>query len=101
VRDGADAAVPGLPVSDTLKQVDVDTVVGTISRDGLVAVQTPQAFAVAALRQAHASAPDATDDAAVIEADGGRVVVVPGDPRNVKITVAADLEIAAALLEAP
>ncbi|HEY3832167.1 MAG TPA: IspD/TarI family cytidylyltransferase [Acidimicrobiia bacterium] len=101
VRGGADAAVPGLPVSDTLKQVDADVVVGTIPRDGLVAVQTPQAFTAAALRQAHASAPDATDDAAVIEADGGRVVVVPGDPRNVKITVAADLEIAAALLEVP
>ena len=49
VRNGADAAVPGLPVSDTLKQVDGDVVVGTVPRDGIVAVQTPQAFAVAVL----------------------------------------------------
>jgi 2-C-methyl-D-erythritol 4-phosphate cytidylyltransferase len=101
VRAGADAAVPALPVTDTLKQVEGDAVVATMPRDGLVAVQTPQAFAAAALRRAHEGGRDDTDDAAVVEACGGRVVVVPGDPRNVKITVAADLEIAAALLEAP
>ncbi len=101
VRGGADAAVPALPVTDTLKRVDGDTVVGTVPRDGVVTVQTPQAFTVAALRRAHACGPDDTDDAAVVEAAGGRVVVVPGDPRNLKITVAGDLEIAAALLEVP
>ena len=101
VRAGADAAVPALAVTDTLKRVDGDVVVGTVPRADVVTVQTPQAFTVAALRRAHASEPDETDDAAVIEADGGRVVIVPGDLRNLKITVAADLEIAAALLEAP
>ncbi len=75
--------------------------VATVPRDGLVVVQTPQAFTLTALRRAHAGGGDATDDAAVVEAGGGRVVVVPGDPRNVKITVAADLEIAAALMDAP
>jgi 2-C-methyl-D-erythritol 4-phosphate cytidylyltransferase len=98
VRAGADAAVPGLPISDTVKRVDDDRVVETISRDGLVAVQTPQAFRVDALRAAHAAAGDATDDAALVEAGGGRVVVVPGDSRNLKITTPADLVVAAALL---
>ncbi len=101
VRAGADAAVPAIAVSDTLKRVDGDLVIGTVARDGLVAVQTPQAFAAAVLRRAHGDARDDTDDAALVEAMGGRVVVVPGEARNLKITVAADLENAAALLEAP
>jgi 2-C-methyl-D-erythritol 4-phosphate cytidylyltransferase len=100
VRAGADAAVPAIEVSDTLKRVDGDRVVETVSRDGLVAVQTPQAFRAEALRAAHASGEDATDDAALVEATGGRVVVVPGDPRNLKVTTVADLAVATALLEA-
>ena len=60
---------------------------------------TPQAFAAAALRTAHAQRDDATDDAALIEANGGRVVVVPGETRNLKLTVFADLELAQALLD--
>jgi 2-C-methyl-D-erythritol 4-phosphate cytidylyltransferase len=98
VRAGADAAVPALPIPDTVKRVDGDHVVETISRDGIVAVQTPQAFRAEALRAAHAAAGDATDDAALVEAAGGKVVVVPGDPRNLKITTPADLAVAAALL---
>ncbi|MCC6338443.1 MAG: 2-C-methyl-D-erythritol 4-phosphate cytidylyltransferase [Acidimicrobiia bacterium] len=98
VRAGAAGAVPGLPVSDTLKRVEGDRVVATVDRSGLVAVQTPQAFDAGALRRAHAGHGDATDDAALIEDDGGRVVVVPGDPFNIKITAPADLEIAEALL---
>lgn len=98
VQRGADAAVPVLPVPDTVKRVDGDRVVETVSREGLVAVQTPQAFRADALRVAHAAGAEATDDAALIEAAGGRVVVVPGDPANVKVTTAADLAIAAALL---
>ena len=62
-------------------------------------MQTPQAFRAVALRDAHARGGDATDDAALVEAMGGRVVVVPGDPRNLKITEAADLAVAAALLD--
>ncbi len=98
VRDGADAAVPALPVADTIKRVDGARVTGTLDRDGLVAVQTPQAFRAGALRAAHAAGGDATDDAAFVEAAGGMVVVVPGEARNVKITTAADLDLVAALL---
>ncbi|MCZ7528138.1 MAG: 2-C-methyl-D-erythritol 4-phosphate cytidylyltransferase [Acidimicrobiia bacterium] len=97
VRAGADAAVPGLPVPDTLKRVVGDRVVETVGRDDLVAVQTPQAFRAAALRSAHATGADATDDAALVEAAGGSVVVVPGDPRNLKVTGPRDLLVAEAL----
>ena len=99
VRDGADGAVPGLAVADTLKRVDDVRVTATVDRVGLVAVQTPQAFESGILRAAHATGADATDDAALVEAIGGTVVVVPGDPRNLKVTGPADLMIAAALLE--
>jgi 2-C-methyl-D-erythritol 4-phosphate cytidylyltransferase len=101
VRAGADAAVPGLAIPDTVKRVEGDHAVETISRDNLVTVQTPQAFRTGALRAAHAGGGEATDDAALVEAAGGRVVVVPGDARNLKITTPADLVVAAALLVAP
>jgi 2-C-methyl-D-erythritol 4-phosphate cytidylyltransferase len=91
VEAGADAAVPGIPLADTVKQVVGGEVVATLDRDELVAVQTPQAFAAAALRRAHADAAEATDDAALVEATGGRVVIVPGDPSNAKITLRTDL----------
>jgi 2-C-methyl-D-erythritol 4-phosphate cytidylyltransferase len=97
VRAGADAAVPGISLSDTVKRVDGDRVVETVERDDLVAVQTPQAFRAAALRAAHARGGDATDDAALVEQSGGVVVVVAGDRRNIKITGADDLALAAAL----
>jgi 2-C-methyl-D-erythritol 4-phosphate cytidylyltransferase len=99
VRDGADAAVPALPVVDTVKRVAAGRVVGTVDREDLVIVQTPQAFRAAALRAAHRTSADETDDAALIEADGGTVVVVPGEARNLKLTIASDLELAQALLE--
>ena len=91
VRDGADAAIPGVPIADTVKRVIGGRVLGTLNRDELVAVQTPQAFAAAALRKAHAGGGEATDDAALVEAAGGRVMVVPGDPANTKITLRTDL----------
>jgi 2-C-methyl-D-erythritol 4-phosphate cytidylyltransferase len=97
VRHGADCAVPGVPVSDTIKRVVGDRVVTTVPRDGLVAVQTPQAFRSEALRAAHAAGGDATDDAALVEQSGGVVVVVPGDPRNIKVTTERDLTLAAAV----
>ena len=99
VRDGADGAVPGLAVADTLKRVDDVRVTATVDRVGLVAVQTPQAFGADILRAAHAGQGEATDDAALVEELGGTVVVVAGDPRNLKVTGPADLMIAAALLE--
>jgi 2-C-methyl-D-erythritol 4-phosphate cytidylyltransferase len=100
VAGGADGAVPGLPVSDTVKRVSGGRVVLTVDRSDLVAVQTPQAFRVSALRRAHAAATStasaaATDDAALLEQLGAVVVVVPGEPRNVKLTSPDDL----ALLE--
>ena len=98
VRRGADAAVPAVPVPDTVKRVDGDEVVETVARDELVVVQTPQAFRADALRAAHAGGADATDDAALIEAADGRVVIVPGERANLKVTTPADLVMAAAIL---
>ncbi|HZP28257.1 MAG TPA: 2-C-methyl-D-erythritol 4-phosphate cytidylyltransferase [Acidimicrobiia bacterium] len=98
VRDGADGAVPGLPVTDTIKRVEGDRIVETVDRSALVAVQTPQAFRAAALRRAHAAGADATDDAALVESVGGAVVVVPGESTNLKITNERDLIVAASLL---
>jgi 2-C-methyl-D-erythritol 4-phosphate cytidylyltransferase len=100
VRAGADAAVPALEVVDTLKRVDGDRVVDTVDRAKLVAVQTPQAFRASALRAAHEGGDNATDDAALVEASGGTVVIVAGDPRNLKVTTMADLTLAETLLEA-
>jgi len=95
VRAGADAAIPALAVTDTIKRVTVDgsttLVTETLSRDDLVTVQTPQAFRREVLVRAHAGLGDATDDAALVEALGARVVVVPGETSNVKITVPSDL----------
>ena len=93
VAAGADAAVPGVPVSDTIKMIDADgAVVATPDRSALVAVQTPQAFRRSVLVAAHRDGGEATDDAALIEAAGGRVVVVAGETSNRKITVPADLD---------
>jgi 2-C-methyl-D-erythritol 4-phosphate cytidylyltransferase len=96
VRAGADAAVPAVPVGDTLRSVAG----GVVDRDGLLAVQTPQAFRAGALRAAHAGGGEATDDASLVEADGGKVVVVDGSPDNLKITRPTDLVVAEALLHA-
>jgi 2-C-methyl-D-erythritol 4-phosphate cytidylyltransferase len=96
---GADAAVPALPVSDTIKRVRGHDVVETIAREGLVAVQTPQAFRAAALRAAHTNEGVNTDDAALVEAGGGNVVIVDGERRNLKLTLPGDLELAEALIE--
>jgi 2-C-methyl-D-erythritol 4-phosphate cytidylyltransferase len=93
VRAGADGAIPGMPVNDTIKVVDDDGVVtATLDRATLTAVQTPQAFSAAALRAAHAAAAEGTDDASLVEATGGRVVVVPGEAWNRKLTEPGDLE---------
>jgi 2-C-methyl-D-erythritol 4-phosphate cytidylyltransferase len=101
LAEGWDGVVPGLPLSDTVKRIGVDGgVVETISRDGLWAVQTPQAFPPDVLRRAVASGDDATDCAGLVEAAGGRVKVVPGDPLLLKVTTADDLARIAALLDA-
>lgn len=98
VHSGADGCICAVPIDDTVKSVEDATVVRTIDRRGLWAVQTPQAFRAGALRRAHDGEPEATDDAALMEAIGGRVVVVPGDVRNLKLTRPLDLAVAEALL---
>ena len=92
VCSGADAAIPGVPVSDTIKIVADGVVVETPDRSTLVAVQTPQAFRHSVLVDAHARAGVATDDAALVESVGGRVVVIDGEANNRKITMPEDLE---------
>jgi 2-C-methyl-D-erythritol 4-phosphate cytidylyltransferase len=99
LNEGWDGAVPGLPVSDTVKRVDGDRVVETLDRSRLRAVQTPQAFVDSILREAYAGdVAAASDCASLVEARGGRVKVVAGDPRLLKITDAADLGRVEALL---
>jgi 2-C-methyl-D-erythritol 4-phosphate cytidylyltransferase len=98
--EGTDGVIPVLPVSDTLKRTSQGVVLSTVDRDGLVTVQTPQAFDAQALRAAHRSGGDATDDAGLLEAVGATVRTVPGDPRNLKITRPEDLELAEALMRA-
>ena len=100
VRSGADAAVPGVPVANTIKRVAGGRVVATVDRADLVEVQTPQAFSASSLRAAHAAEPEATDDAGLVEAAGGSVVVVAGEPTNLKLTHPHDLAVASALLAA-
>jgi 2-C-methyl-D-erythritol 4-phosphate cytidylyltransferase len=95
VTDGADCAVPGIEVIDTIKVVDrAGIVMSTPDRTMLRAVQTPQAFRAHVLRAAHggSSSTETTDDAMLVEAAGGTVVVVPGHVDNRKITYPADLE---------
>lgn len=99
VRGGADAAIPGVPVANTVKRVDGARVIETLDRSDLIEVQTPQGFAAAALRAAHAGEPEATDDAGLIETAGGRVVVVAGEPSNLKLTHPHDLAVARSLVE--
>jgi 2-C-methyl-D-erythritol 4-phosphate cytidylyltransferase len=99
LAEGWDGVVPGLPVADTLKRADGDGgIVETVPREGLWAVQTPQAFLAETLRRAYAGDGAATDCAALVEAAGGRVKVVEGDPRLLKVTTASDLARVAAWL---
>jgi 2-C-methyl-D-erythritol 4-phosphate cytidylyltransferase/2-C-methyl-D-erythritol 2,4-cyclodiphosphate synthase len=97
LNEGWDGAVPALRVPDTIKRVEGDRVVETLPRDELRAVQTPQAFLADVLRSALTGS-DWTDCAAAVEAAGGRIKAVEGDPRLAKITDAEDLERVAALL---
>ena len=93
VRGGADGAVPGIAVNDTIKEVDnFGVVTRTVPRARIVAVQTPQAFAAQKLRAAHASGEEGTDDAELVERAGGKIVVVNGEITARKITMPDDLE---------
>ena len=113
VRAGNEAVVPALPVTDTVKEVEArpagepEPVVGTPRRDRLRAVQTPQGFSTPVLVAAHRAGAEragdetlaASDDAGLVEACGGSVVVVAGDERAMKVTTPMDLALAELLLE--
>jgi 2-C-methyl-D-erythritol 4-phosphate cytidylyltransferase len=92
LAEGYDGVVPGLALADTVKRVEGGVITETIDRNALVAVQTPQAFLAHVLRAAYAGDLDgATDCASLVERNGGRIRVVEGDSRLLKITSAADL----------
>jgi len=98
----ADAAIAAAPVTDTIKRVADDLVAETVDRGQLWAAQTPQVFRVEALRRALEADPAqveaATDEAMTIEAAGGRVLIHPAPPENVKVTTPTDLKLAELLL---
>ena len=98
--EGWEGAVPALPLADTVKRAEGEAVAETVDRTGLHAVQTPQAFLADALRRALAGAADATDCAGLVEAAGGRVRLVEGDRRLLKVTSPADLDFVETLLRA-
>ncbi|HUY07707.1 MAG TPA: IspD/TarI family cytidylyltransferase [Acidimicrobiales bacterium] len=100
--EGVDGVVPGIAVVDTVKRVSEGFVLETLDRNSLIAVQTPQAFRADVLRAAHASGASATDDAALVEVNGGVIAVVEGDVRNIKLTEPSDVDIALSyILESP
>jgi 2-C-methyl-D-erythritol 4-phosphate cytidylyltransferase len=98
--EGWEGVVPGLPLVDTVKRIEGDRVVETLARGELVAVQTPQAFVAPVLREAVASGGEGSDCSSLVEARGGRVKVVEGDPRLLKVTTQADLELVESWLAA-
>jgi len=101
---GVAGVVPVVPVADTVKRVSDDRVAETVPRDGLVLVQTPQAFHFGPLREAHdrasMDAREFTDDAALVEWTGGAIRTVPGERENIKITTPEDLDLARAIARA-
>ena len=100
LSEGWDGVVPAVPLADTVKRVEGDRVIETLSREDLVAVQTPQAFLADTLRRAvSGDVSSATDCASLVEAQGGRVKVVDGDPRLLKVTDADDLALVESWLE--
>jgi 2-C-methyl-D-erythritol 4-phosphate cytidylyltransferase len=99
LAEGFEGVVPVVPISDTVKRVERGAVVETVARDDLVRAQTPQAFLAPALRRAFdGDVADATDCASLLERAGGRIAVVEGDPRLMKVTTAGDLELVERLL---
>ncbi len=102
LSEGYDGAVPGLPLADTVKRVERGVAVETFDRSSLVSVQTPQAFVADVLRAAYRGDEplDATDCSSLVEARGGRVRIVDGDRRLLKITTPDDLALVASWLEA-
>jgi 2-C-methyl-D-erythritol 4-phosphate cytidylyltransferase len=92
LAEGFEGAVPALLLADTVKRVEGRVVVETLDRASLVGAQTPQAFLADSLRRAYSGdLEDATDCASLVERAGGRVAIVDGDPRLLKVTTPADL----------
>jgi 2-C-methyl-D-erythritol 4-phosphate cytidylyltransferase len=97
--EGWDGAVPCVPLSDTVKRLEAEAIVETVDRSNLVRAQTPQGFVAPVLRDAlEAAERAATDCASLVEARGGRVCAVEGDPRLLKVTSVEDLELVASWL---
>jgi 2-C-methyl-D-erythritol 4-phosphate cytidylyltransferase len=103
-REDTDGVVPALPVSDTIKTAHNGSVLETLDRSKLHAVQTPQAFRLGLLRDIHTASDDelslATDDASLVERKGGRISLVPGERTNIKLTSPEDIVLAEAILTA-
>lgn len=97
--EGIDGVVPGVAVTDTVKRVKDNLVLETLDRTALIAVQTPQAFRAKALRSAHQSGQSATDDASLVEINGGVVAVVAGESRNIKLTEPSDVDVALGFID--
>ena len=101
-KNSPDGVVPGIPVSDTIKLASGGIVEETIDRTNLSAVQTPQAFRLGLLRRLHDTPEEylraATDDASLLERDGGRIEIVAGEKTNIKLTSPEDLVFAEAIL---
>ena len=99
VRDGADGAVPGVPMVDVTKLVDGSGwVVASQPKNGVMIVQAPQAFRLGVLRRAHTGAPLGVEDSELVERAGGRVRVIPGDWANVHVTLPDELALAEAIV---
>jgi 2-C-methyl-D-erythritol 4-phosphate cytidylyltransferase len=98
VRCGADAAAPGLPLEEPVKRVGRGgEVTGTIRRTDAFVIQTPHAFRASVLRAAQTGEPEAAEDTELVERYGGKVLVVPGDVRNLHVTVPEHLDLVARL----
>ncbi|MBD0348669.1 MAG: 2-C-methyl-D-erythritol 4-phosphate cytidylyltransferase [Thermoleophilia bacterium] len=98
LNEGWDGVVPALPLADTVKRIRGAAVVETLERENLRATQTPQAFLATALREALASGEEGSDCATLVERRGGRVGVVEGERRLLKVTDAEDLAVVATWL---
>jgi 2-C-methyl-D-erythritol 4-phosphate cytidylyltransferase len=97
------ACIPAVPATDTIKKVNANNlIVDTLKREQICLAQTPQAFSIALIKNAHHLARQqgfgATDDASIAEFAGEKVVVIPGDPENLKITHPHDLLVAREIL---
>lgn len=101
LEPGVDGVVPGLASAEALARDEGGDLGASIAKAGIVQIQMPQVFRAAALRSAHADAPDAVEDGGLVRDRGGRVLVVAGDPANIHVTTAADLEVVRRLLGQP